>query len=394
MDGFAFGTPQGDGDLREIVRLALLAYGGEESGIARWVENAGQSNLRVIREGAKPVASLVTVSMGQFFGGRSVPMVGIAGVAVAPEARGQGLARRLMQETLREAASAGTALSVLYATTQTLYRSVGYEQAGTYCSITLQLPQINLHEHAPAVVPLSDDDFAGVKACYQRFASKQEGLLDRGDYVWNRKRKSRDKVYQGFGVREGGGRIAGYVFLNQERGDSGMQTLTLSDFAFDTAPVGRRLLSFLHDYASTGETVNFYAGPGHPALMLIPQQRSWEMEVDHFWLARVLDLSRAIQARGFAPGVSAEVHLQVHDDLLPSVAGSWVVRVRDGRGVAERGGRGEVKIDTRGLAAAFTGFATGHQLKIAGLADGDDAVLATLTSAFGGSGAPSMIDYF
>lgn len=57
-------------------------------------------------------------------------MLGIAGVAVGPEARGLGIAAAMMAEAMREAERDGFAISTLYASTLGLYRKAGYEVAG------------------------------------------------------------------------------------------------------------------------------------------------------------------------------------------------------------------------------------------------------------------------
>ena len=69
--------------------------------------------------------------MRQWWCGRAVPMAGVAGVKVAPEDRGRGIARRLMAALLAEVAARGYPLSVLYPATVPLYRSLGWELAGT-----------------------------------------------------------------------------------------------------------------------------------------------------------------------------------------------------------------------------------------------------------------------
>ena len=61
--------------------------------------------MRVLREGDEPVASLALVPMGQWFGGRSVPMTGISSVAVRPDRWRTGCATRLMRATLEEKTS-------------------------------------------------------------------------------------------------------------------------------------------------------------------------------------------------------------------------------------------------------------------------------------------------
>src|SRR5262245_8366746 len=103
-------------DLPAVTRLIVHAFAGTPAGTQAWLKFAGQEHVRVVREDGnrEPRACLLRVPMGQYFGGRPVSMLGIAGVAVAPEARGRGLAKRMMQEAVIEAARDGFALSALY----------------------------------------------------------------------------------------------------------------------------------------------------------------------------------------------------------------------------------------------------------------------------------------
>src|SRR5262245_27973804 len=68
--------------------------------------------------------------MRQWWGGLALPMGGVGGVKVAPEARGQGVGRALMTELLAVMAQRGYPLSVLYPATAHIYRSLGWEIAG------------------------------------------------------------------------------------------------------------------------------------------------------------------------------------------------------------------------------------------------------------------------
>ena len=58
---------------------------------------------------------------GQFFGGRSVRAGGVAGVAVAPEARGRGHAQRVMRASIADQRVRGEANSILDPATTSLY---------------------------------------------------------------------------------------------------------------------------------------------------------------------------------------------------------------------------------------------------------------------------------
>ena len=58
--------------------------------------------------------------------------------------------------------------------------------------------------------------------------------------------------------------------------------------------------------------------------------------------------------------------------------------VEEGRGTTREGGRGEVTVDVRGLAALYSGFATPYTLRAAGLLAGPDEALRTLAMVFAG----------
>ncbi|QKK07609.1 MAG: GNAT family N-acetyltransferase [Planctomycetota bacterium] len=80
-------------------RFCSLAFGGTLEGAVEWLrDQARHENLRVLREADGSVAaSLIVIPMGQYYGGKSVEMEGIAGVAVPPEGRGKGAGLRLMR---------------------------------------------------------------------------------------------------------------------------------------------------------------------------------------------------------------------------------------------------------------------------------------------------------
>ena len=60
-------------------------------------------------------------------------MLGIAAVAVAPEHRGSGIGSRLLRVTLQEGRERGFPLSCLYASTQPLYRRLGFDRPVCAC---------------------------------------------------------------------------------------------------------------------------------------------------------------------------------------------------------------------------------------------------------------------
>ncbi len=87
-------------------RLIAHACAMPAEGASQWLCNSGLEHVRVLEEEGQVRACLLRIPMGQHFGGRAVPMIGIAGVAVAPEWRGRGTARRLMEACVREVVDA------------------------------------------------------------------------------------------------------------------------------------------------------------------------------------------------------------------------------------------------------------------------------------------------
>lgn len=383
-----------EADLPEITRIVVHAFAGTPEGVQEWLKSAGHEHLRILRtpEPGPSPACLLRIPMGQFFGGRSVPMLGIAGVGVAPESRGRGHAKRLMEEAVREAARDGFALSALYPSTQTLYRSVGFEQAGHRMLARIPLAELDTPEREGRIVSLGDGDWPAVKSCYAAYAQQFDGMVDRGPYVWGRVAKWQDQKFIGFGLRNAAGGLDGYVFLAQKRKETSRQEIAVQDLAFLSPAAGRRLLSFLGEFGTMGDDAVFAAGPAHPALMLLPRQK-YKLDFQYYWMLRIVDVAAALSARGYPPSVRGELELDIADSVVPANAGNWVLSVRDGRGEAVRGGGGRIRIDIRGLAALYTGHLSAPALALAGLASGEAEALAAAAGVFG-AGTPWMTDFF
>ncbi len=381
-------------------RAIALAFGGTPEGINAYFDLVGRENLRVLDEGSAPIAAcLARIPMGHWFGGRSVETIGIAAVAVAPEARGAKRALTLMRGAVTDVAAAGTPLLSLYASTQSLYRHVGFEQAGSKFEVRVPLRQLTTGtrdlpiEQVETMIDGAPN--ARLVACQRAFAARFEGPLDRGPFIWKRVQQNRDQQFTGFAVVPDGpgGAIEGYLFLGQVRRDTGRFDVVLSDCAFTTRRAALRLLGLLRDFTTMGLTLSFTGGPCHPLVTLLPQQ--WiEMSFKDYWMIRIAHLERAIAARGYAPGIAAETAIAVDDDLVAANAGTWRLAVRDGGASASRtNAAAHFRCDIRTLAAIYSGFLSPRQAILLGMAEGDDHAAATLGAIFAGT-APWMPEHF
>jgi predicted acetyltransferase len=327
--------------------------------------------------------------MGQFFGGRSVSNLGIAGVVVAPEARGGRVALELVLSSLRAARAGGTAVSTLYPATLTLYRAAGYELAGSRFRWTLAARKLPRERTTLAVSPVAPEDLPEVAALYRRISSRRNGYLDRGDYVWRRVREARTGEVRGYVVRSDLG-VEGYVYLGQ-RGPEDRRELVITDLVTVTPAALRRLFRLVADHQTTLGTAIFHGSAVDPLLFSLPEAAG-EVALGEHWMLRIVHAERALGDRGY-PAMTASVDFDLTDEHLPENAGRFRLEVERGVARVVRGGNGAVRLSERGLAALYTGFQPAAELARAGLVAADDASLATLHDLFAGP-SPAMADYF
>lgn len=390
-----FGPPQGEQELAAAEDIVCQAFGIPPEEGPQWRKRieAGGAHLRVLREGGSVAATVAHFAMGQWFGGRSVPLVGIAGVGVAPARRGQGTGTRLMQACLRELRAQGVPLAGLYPATQPLYRRVGFEQAGSRYEIRVQLSGLDFQERSLALRPVQESDMPALHEVYRRHARKQQGWLDRGTYIWNRVLKPRGEPTAYGYLVEGSAGVEGYLFLSRRVSPHGLrQELVLSDLVALTPAAGRRLLSFIGDHRSLADEVVWRGGPADPLLFMLREQ-TYQVKHLFTWMIRVLDVPATLKARGYPAGLSGALHLEVDDDLFPENRGRFVLEVENGEAEVRPGGDGDLKLHVRALAPLYSGFLSPAALQAAGVLEVDDVSLRTATALFSGP-PPAMPDMY
>jgi len=385
-------APLEDCDTDALGAVLAQCFAFKPENARTWFASAGVGNVRAVHLDGRVAGGLLLLPMGQFFGGRRVAMTGVAGVGVAPELRGRGLAGELMRSVVREMRESGTPISTLFPATLPLYRSVGYEIAGATYEARLRPGSIGLRERAPGMRPATDADASAIRRVYAQVAAGRDGHLDRSEYVWRRVTHAMASGEPAPAhVVEGDDGIDGYVILTRDRNAQGRQEMRVLDLLARTPVAWRRLLSFLADHHSLTDAIDWRGAPC--ALPLQLPEVGWKWRMHWPWAVRILDVAKALGARGYPEGVRAELHFEVRDELLPANAGRYVLEVGEGRGTPEPGGEGRLRCDVRGLAPLYAGFASPASLVAAGLLEGRVADLRAAAAVFAGP-APSMADMF
>ena len=389
-NGYDFGPLAGAAELEELRSVLTQAF--HFSTWEAFVKRVGPENFRRLRRGPGVVGGLAIYAMGQWFGGQSIPVGGIAAVGVPPEHRGQGVAFELMRGLLRELHRAGTPLSALYASTQSLYRKVGYEQGGVRIRYAVESHRIGISDHdlpVRRVDPLKHEVF---HETYRRRAIRSTGNLDRGPIVWGRIAAPQEEAAFAYLI---GPESApeGYVIYKHVQGKKPpYYGLAVSDVVALTPAAQRRIWTFFADHRSlTGEIT--WSGPlNDPMIYALPEQPARIVEHD-VWLLRIVDVPKALGMRGYPEAADTELHLDVSDAILPENAGRFVLRITGGRGEVSRGGRGDLRLDVRALAPLFTGMFSATELGAMGEISGPLEAQSIADRLFRGP-APWMPDMF
>ena len=371
-------TPDDDFDAQmDLSQRAFGIYSEQQK--ASWLHaarlRAGQGSfLGAFVDGA-PAGAAMLHDMRQYWLGQPVGMSGVASVKVAPEHRGRGIGRTLMTELLSLIAERGYPLSALYPATMPIYRSLGWELAGGRHQFSVPARSLRgFIEPDKAArgggaghqdVPVRRAASADVATVIKVMVESHRAARDAGPLTW-------DEGPAGQWL----GRPDLYSYL---AGDDGFAAYRWADDGLwvervhaRTPETLRALWSVIASHSSTTDKVRGLTSPDDPFWWLT-RERDAAITRRALWMLRVVDGPAAIAARGFPPGVSASVPLEVHDASRPANSGHWRLTVADGRGDLMQDAAGSASdpliLGPRGLAALYAGIPVAT-LRMAGLVSG------------------------
>jgi len=390
MYEFTYGKLADEAEVQRLGQIIAQCFIASPKENEKYLKLIGVENFRVVRQATQIVGGLAMLPMGQWYGGVNVPMTGIAAVGIAPEHRGSGAAIALMQNVVRELHSSGIPISVLYPATQRLYRKAGYEQGGSHCGWEIPTQSIQIGEQPLPAIPVPLDNFEWQKL-YQQQAKSNNGNLERHQSIWQRLIQSSEKETVYAYLLGSSDQPQGYITFHQRRGENDSY-LVVRDWAILTTTAAKSFWAFLAKHRSIVDKVQWRGSVVESLSLLLPEQ-TLDPEFVRRWLLRIVSVEKALSARGYPPGIESELHLEVHDDLLEANRGKFILSVANGRGETTRGGRGEMKLDVRGLAPLYTNLFTPLQLQRSGYLEATETAIATATALFTNS-FPWMPDFF
>lgn len=333
--------PATEADLDRLVEIHMASYPDDRGAPARrlnFVQNAmGElEDLRVLERDGRIVGQGFGFELAAWFAGRAVPALGIASVAVAPEARGTGAATELLQGLEDEARARGALLCILHAFRHGFYARRGYADVTPNVRLACDpraIPKAWVKEARDAkLVSLGaapkgrrkgpSREGEAIVGMYDDACKSATGWLRRPETLWARRfaNERRHHVMHG---------DAGYVaFETMQREPHAETRLLVHELVAKDAAARRVLWGFLGMQAGQVAELDVEIARDDPmtlALTDIDGAHHGEEDVEHAIgqvvagpMIKLLDRKRALAARGVRPKSIDGV--TIDDRALASVA--------------------------------------------------------------------------
>ena len=375
--------------LDDVIRVRSRSFGPlGASNREEWIKDAQEfidgNRYLGVADGDEVVAAGRIWDFRQWWGGRQVPMAGIASVVVSPEYRGRGVGSMLMRGVLARSVEQGFPLTALYPATTVIYRHLGYEFGGG--RYRFSFPAADLRSLGGKDVGIRRAGPADAGRFLELVAESHAAGRVNGPLVW-----AESKVAEWLEDEDNFGYLAddGFVVYNWHDSD-----LRIDEIVAGSEATGRALWATVGSGSSIATNVQAYIAPNDPVHLLVNHEADKHAQLQR-WMLRVLDAPAAIAARGFALGASVEVDLELEDMEVSGNTGRWHLSVADGSGsLTPSAGAGDtLRLGSRGLAALYAGTPLAA-LRRSGLASGGSTTAdGPIDTAFGGA-TSYMLDFF
>jgi predicted acetyltransferase len=397
-DDLVFRTATAD-DLERIIEVNLAAFPDQRTGEERrrnfTASRFGNlEDLVLVERGDEIVAQAFLFPLEGWFGGRPVQMGGVASLAVAPEARGQGVATALLRHLHVASDVRGDALTMLYAFRQRFYGRFGYGTTSSRRRLAIDPASVPSSWRALARArvrrPRGDDKDA-IRAVHARSAARASGWLTRSETLWDR-HFARERRHFLVADSPESKAISGYVAFEVFQGQAhAASVISVDELAADDDVTRQTLLGALAAMRDQIVEIEIEIGADDPlelALLDSDGRHFGTSKVEHDLgaivggpMVRIEDVPRAIESRGYAADGAFDV--VVHAGEGDSNGGgdelAVSVRVEDGRAeVSAARGTSRLRTSRAALATILYGGLRPSDAVRLGLADADARTLARI----------------
>lgn len=382
-------------DFGDFVTIVAHAYPGMSIVSAEDKEKYTQRFLRIHEQ--DPLVDFYGLyEGGQFLGGMRLhdftmtllstkaKVGGVGEVAVDLVHKKEKVARDMMAFFLEWCQEKGASMAVLYPFRPDFYKRMGFGYG----------PKMNQYRVKPASLPrgpskecvqfLQEEDQPALLACYNRFAARTHGMIERAI-------SDIDRLFERVQTKIVGykkdGEILGYVVFTFQRGKEDnwlVNDIVVREFIYETREALAELLTFLHTQLDQVNAIVFHLHDDDFHYLLFDPRNGTDNligPVHHETntqgvglMYRVLDVQRifgVLQGHNFG-GQDCWLKLSIRDSFLPENEGSTIVHFEKGRPhVGKEGDEFEVEVslDVADFSSLLMGVVSFRKLYRYGLAE-------------------------
>ena len=332
--------------------------------------------------------------------GSSVVLGGLADISTPPEHRRQGHCEKTLYHQCDEMRRRGINVSALWPFSRSFYREFGWATASEATAFKLN-PE-DLRDIGGEITDRGN--WNRVKACHwetlreirQVWAEPYDLTYHRSQDWWE---KRIFKPFEGnlyaYCHRDTEGAADAYVIYTVTCNDRYDYQVKVADMAFTSPKAYRAILQFLHQHDSQASEYHLLRPMDDPLFRWL---KSGKVTRGRGIMFRVVDIAAAVESVSYPADLSAEIFLEIEDDLTSWNAGLHRITVRDGeaavRSAEDVSDAQVVRTDIGAFSQIFAGYVTASELHRGGEVDvQDESTLGVVDEIFP-SCHPFMREYF
>lgn len=281
------------------------------------------------------------------FNGMDAPVAGVSFVGTLPVFRRMGCLRKVHERHFKLLHEKGEKpISILFASKAAIYQRYGYAVVSTQNSYDIEPKHIQFRslKHLRSTGKLKQLHEDGVKTLdkiYNQFIAPRTGYLVRDKFKWKTGVLSPppapgtvfDKI-----IYEENGIPLGYVVYTVEshlNGHGMDQTISIKDMAWLSISAYYGIWNYFTNMDLTNNIHWYQAPPDDPMPHLLLEPARLNMKSMNGFLARIVDVEKAIPMRGYSEDGELTFEI-VEDDMCPWNNGKWHMEISDGKGSIKR----------------------------------------------------------
>ncbi len=380
----------------QIASIYNNAYRVPMETASGWAKLTKLANTRGIFERKRLVSMLQIIPYDIWIGGKLVSMGGIGGVATWADRQGRGYAGELMRDSLRTMRERKQWTSILYPFSYRYYGKFGWAIAGRRLKYTnFRQHQIQRFEEASMVDAGKDTtNIKILNSVYEKMATRFNLCCKRPTNLWKRKLDGLEKQNAQLYLIRDRNEYLGWFICENKRFQDAHESIT-REFTFVNDKAVKAMMGFFSTLPTNVKNITISTPY---ALDLWRFFR--EPYIDTFQVCdmqfRIVDIVRAVKARGYPAGMSCSLVFSIEDTYAPWNTGTWRLELQEGKvnSFTKSSKKPDFECDIGAFSQLFCGYMTPDALIWHGTLKVKNKKISTLLNAMFHDFPTHILDWF